>query len=81
MQITVRLFAVLRDVLNADVVTWHLREPVQLKELYDQISEKHPALSPHRNFVRFALNESWASPDSKVQNGDEVAFLPPISGG
>jgi len=43
--------------------------------------ERHPALAPHREFVRVARNGSYAGWDDALADGDEVAFLPPVSGG
>jgi molybdopterin synthase catalytic subunit len=41
----------------------------------------HPVLAPGRASVRFAVNGEWAAPDVALADGDEVAMIPPVSGG
>jgi molybdopterin converting factor subunit 1 len=52
-----------------------------LEELWSLLAERHPDLSPMRNNLAFAVNEEYARGDDLVRPGDEVAVLPPVSGG
>ncbi|MGB3635796.1 MAG: molybdopterin converting factor subunit 1, partial [Rubrobacteraceae bacterium] len=52
-----------------------------LEELWTLLAEKHPELSPMRKNLAFAVNEEYARGDALVEPGDEVAVLPPVSGG
>lgn len=52
-----------------------------LRGLWTLIAERHPDLSPMRPNLAFAVNGEYARPDDPVKPGDEVAVLPPVSGG
>jgi len=52
-----------------------------LDELWPLLAERHPGLSPMRDTLAFAVNGEYARGDAPVAPGDEVAVLPPVSGG
>ena len=52
-----------------------------LDELWPLLAERHPGLSPMRDTLAFAVNGEYARGDTRVSPGDEVAVLPPVSGG
>ena len=52
-----------------------------LDELWSLLAELHPDLSPMRDTLAFAVNGEYARGDTRVSPGDEVAVLPPVSGG
>ncbi len=52
-----------------------------LDELWSLLAERHPDLSPMRDTLAFAVNGEYARGDVRVSPGDEVAVLPPVSGG
>jgi molybdopterin converting factor subunit 1 len=54
---------------------------VTLRELWPLLTERHPGLSPMRDTLAFAVNGEYARGDARVSPGDEVAILPPVSGG
>jgi molybdopterin converting factor subunit 1 len=54
---------------------------VTLDELWPILIERHPGLSPMRDTLAFAVNGEYARGDTRVSPGDEVAILPPVSGG
>ena len=54
---------------------------VTLDELWPLLAERYPDLSPMRNTLVFAVNGEYARGDARVAGGDEVAVLPPVSGG
>ncbi len=56
-------------------------EGVTLAEIWSQLAEMHPGLAPMRDTLAFAVNGEYASGDAGVSPGDEVAVLPPVSGG
>lgn len=45
------------------------------------VVERHPVLAPGRSSVRFARNGEYADPATALADGDEIAFIPPVSGG
>ncbi len=52
-----------------------------LAELWDLLAERHPGLVPMRDTLAFAVNGEYARMGERVSPGDEVAVLPPVSGG
>ncbi len=52
-----------------------------LDELWPLLTERYPDLSPMRDTLAFAVNGEYARGDARVASGDEVAVLPPVSGG
>jgi molybdopterin synthase catalytic subunit len=80
MRVTVRTFAILRE-LGADHVALDLADGSTLTDAWTALARAHPALAPHREFVRGARNGAYAAWDQPLADGDEVAFLPPVSGG
>jgi molybdopterin converting factor subunit 1 len=56
-------------------------EETTVDELWPLLAERHPDLSPMRDTLAFAVNGEYARGDTRVSPGDEVAVLPPVSGG
>jgi molybdopterin converting factor subunit 1 len=52
-----------------------------IDELWQILAQRHPDLSPMRDTLAFAVNGEYARGDTSVTAGDEVAVLPPVSGG
>ncbi len=52
-----------------------------LDELWPLLAERYPDLSPMRDTLAFAVNGEYARGGARVVSGDEVAVLPPVSGG
>ena len=76
----VRFFARLRELAGIEVEVLHVHPGASLTDAYEASRARHPALPP-RESVRAALNQEFADWSAKVSNGDEVAFIPPVSGG
>lgn len=80
MQIAVRCFAVLRE-LAVDRTTLTMPAGSSVDDAWAMLATAHPGLAPHRPFVRPARNGAYAAWETPLAEGDEVAFLPPVSGG
>ncbi len=80
MRITVRTFAQLRE-LSVDRCELELHEGATLADAWSALAASHPALEPHRPYVRGAHNGAYAAWETRLADGDAVAFLPPVSGG
>ena len=76
-----RLFARLREQAGAEVETVELPAGSSVTDVYQALRRAHPALEPDRAAVRAALNHEFADWEAVVADGDEVAFIPPVSGG
>jgi MoaE-MoaD fusion protein len=77
----VRLFARLREQAGTDTETVEVPRESTLEDVYAALRKAHPALESNLDAVRPALNQEFAAWDAIVGDGDEVAFIPPVSGG
>jgi MoaE-MoaD fusion protein len=82
MTVTVRLFAILRERAGRDSIEMELDEGATVAEALDRLSER-PELGDllERMPVRMAVNRDYADPDTSLAPGDELALVPPVSGG
>lgn len=77
--VTLRCFAAVRDILDTDTVTVEIEAGTTARGMLEKLGQQYPALL--RVPVAFAVNRDYARADSVLSDGDEVAFIPPISGG
>jgi MoaE-MoaD fusion protein len=82
MRVSVRLFAVCRERAKADRIEVEVPgTSTSAKELLAAIAAASPALAPVLPMVRIAVNEQFAAADDRINEGDELALIPPVSGG
>lgn len=79
--ITLRLFAVFRETLGAGVLTQEVPAGTTVAQLLTQLIAENPALAGAEAAVSFSVNRTYATGETVLQDGDEVAFIPPVSGG
>jgi molybdopterin converting factor small subunit len=75
------LFARLRDLAGAGELEREIAGPATVETIWQAMAAEHPALAPYRTSVSASINAEYAGFDASVRDGDEVAFLPPVSGG
>ena len=80
MDVHVRCFALLRE-LSADRTQLSMADGATIEDAWAQLARRYPALAPHRPFVRAAHNGAYAAWEEPLAEQDEIAFLPPVSGG
>jgi molybdopterin synthase catalytic subunit len=76
-----RLFARLRELAGTDTESVELPAGSTVAGVFDAVARLHPGLAGDRNAIRVALNQEFVDWDKAVADGDEVAFIPPVSGG
>lgn len=81
MRVTLRLFARLRDLGGAPEVACELPAGARAADAWRWLLDRHPGMQPYSGSVSVAINAEFARMESPVADGDEVAFLPPVSGG
>jgi len=82
MRVTVRLFARLRELAGTgDLDCECPGDAPTVADVWQQLVTRHPSLAPYERAVSCAVNAEYARRSSPVSDGDEVAFLPPVSGG
>jgi len=75
-----RYLARLRELAGVETEVMHVSIGSTLGDLYDAARLRHSAL-PERGSVRGAINLEFEDWEARVSDGDEVAFIPPVSGG
>jgi len=80
-RVTVRLFARLKDIAGASELERDVRADATLADVWAELAHDFPAMAPYRSSVSGARNAEYARMDAMVADGDEIAFLPPVSGG
>ncbi len=81
MRVTVRLFARLRDITGAAELARDLAPGATIGDLWRQLAGEFPELARYERSISSAVNADYARMDQVVGEGDEIAFLPPVSGG
>jgi molybdopterin converting factor subunit 1 len=80
-QITVRYFAGHRDITGRASEELTLDDGATLGALWELLVARYPRLAPFRGRVLYAVNEEFGTLDQVLRDRDEVAFIPPVSGG
>ena len=81
MIVDIRLFATMKDKVGQPRIQVEVAEPATVKELLEAISVQFPTLDSSIETVLVSVNKAFASEDTAVNPGDEVAMFPPVSGG
>ena len=81
MRIRVRLFAIQRELAGTREVALELEDGATVADAWTALVTAHPSLEPGRTSVRFARNGAYADETTQLADGDEVAMIPPVSGG
>lgn len=80
MTVTVRLFASLREILGASVLERTLGDDATIGDLIRGLEVDFPRLADAGRYA-LARNEEYAAASDRLRDGDEVALIPPVSGG
>jgi molybdopterin converting factor subunit 1 len=81
MRVTVRLFARLRDLVGAGDLQREVPDGSTVATVWQSLLRDHAAIAPYERSMSCAVNADFARMTTPVNDGDEVAFLPPVSGG
>lgn len=81
MRVTVRLFARLRDLAGAGELGREAPDGANVAAVWAQLTREWPDMRPYETSISCAVNADYAKFTTAVSDGDEVAFLPPVSGG
>jgi MoaD family protein len=81
LRVRIRLFAIQRELAGAREIALELAPAATIEDAWTALVERHPVLAPGRPAVRFARNGEYADPQTTLADGDELAIIPPVSGG
>jgi len=81
MKVTVLYFASARERAGCERESVELAGGADVRALAAHLETLHPRLSGALAHVRFAVNQGFVAPHHALADGDEVAVIPPVSGG
>jgi len=81
MRVRLRFFALLRERAGGAEAARELSGPTTVGELWQMLRRERPGLADFRGSVAFAVNQEYVDSEMTLQDNDEVAFIPPVSGG
>jgi sulfur-carrier protein len=83
--VRVKLFAAFQEAIAESEIELSLPPLTTVAAIYDRLLSEYPKLAaklePWRSLTRYAVNLEFAEPETLLQDGDEVALIPPVSGG
>jgi molybdopterin synthase catalytic subunit len=81
MQVSLRLFASLRDAIGERNLCLELRDGATVDDLRARLSEQYPAVRAMLKSTVFAMDDEYVAFDERLREGAEIALIPPVSGG
>lgn len=81
MKVNVKLFAAFREIVGMKEESLDVREGTTVNDLLDNYIHRFPALEKYREHIILSVNREYGAPARVLREGDEVSFLPPVSGG
>jgi molybdopterin converting factor subunit 1 len=81
MRVRVLFFGRLKDIVGKAEEQAELSEGARVEDLFERYGRNFPELSKFRDSVAASVNQEFAEWRAPLASGDEVAFLPPVSGG
>lgn len=81
MKVRLLYFAVLRDIAGRNADELALPEGTTARDVWQTLRGSHARLADYVQPPMTAINESYASPDTVLRDGDELVFIPPVAGG
>lgn len=81
MKVTIRFFAVLRDRAGTDRIELELDEGATASLALEKIANRFESIKPMLPRIALAVNREYVKADCVLKDGDELALIPPVSGG
>lgn len=81
MRVTIRLFARLRELAGTGELSRELPADATVNGVWQALVQDFPAMAPYEPSISCAVNAEYARFKTRIADGDEIAFLPPVSGG
>jgi molybdopterin synthase catalytic subunit len=80
-EVTIRYFAMIREVMGRASERRHVPAGTTAGELFDGLTAEHPSLARMKPVTMLMVNQAYVTENHPLRTGDEVAFIPPVSGG
>ncbi len=79
--VTVRLFSIAKDLGGFEDQKFHLLPGSKANDVMEELGRRNPRFNEWRGSIRLAVNHEYVTGDHALSDGDEVAVIPPVSGG
>jgi len=79
--VRVLFFASTREIIGTNSIEIEMSEGATIRDLRDDLSKQFPGLGSVEKNLAVAINEEYVVDDAPLANGDQVALIPPVSGG
>ncbi|MDJ0658536.1 MAG: MoaD/ThiS family protein [Crocosphaera sp.] len=79
--ITIKLFAIYQEVYGVSELKRQLPSETTVIDVLLMMIKEHPELQKWQSITRFSINYQFVEADTQLQDGDELVFIPPVSGG
>ena len=81
MNVRLLYFAVLKDITGRSEAELSLAPGTRAADVWQQLRRDYVQLADYSQPPMVAVNESYATADTVLRDGDELAFIPPVAGG
>ena len=81
MNLHIKLFSITRDIVGANEIALEFAEQMTVAELLEHLCRNYPKLLEWKRYLRVAVNREYVSAQHILSANDEVAIIPPVSGG
>lgn len=79
--VTIRFFAGHRDIVGRAAQTLELAPGTTVGALWERLVSDYPRLKGYSGRLLYAVNQQFSDTATELHDGDEVAYIPPVSGG
>ncbi|MDJ0731152.1 MAG: MoaD/ThiS family protein [Crocosphaera sp.] len=79
--VTIKLFAIYQEVYGIPELIRQFPPETTVNDVLTLIIQGYPQLEKWQSMTRFSVNYQFVEADTKLQDGDELVFIPPVSGG
>ncbi len=79
--VNVKFFAMARDIAKTTDALFSMDKSATTEQLLGEVIRRYPGLEKWKPYLRLAVNRSYANENVPLKDGDEVAIIPPVSGG
>lgn len=81
MKARVKFFAALREMMGTRELSLEVADGQTVGDLYRELCARFPRLGDYGTTLLYSVNAEYVPPEHALRDGDEVAFIPPVSGG
>lgn len=81
MTVKLKLFASLRETIGQSELNLETAPTDRMIDVWHKLVQSYPDLAQWEGRLGFACNLEFVEPDRELKPGDEIAFIPPVSGG